>query len=115
VFGTFEAIPAGWPAIPNTPGERQLAGAMLDYWTSFAHSGRPSAANGPAWESFAPNRSYMLFGDAPRLSQQFMPGMYELHEQIMCRRRQAGTQSWNWRTGSIAPTLPASMPGCSGE
>jgi para-nitrobenzyl esterase len=106
VFGTFEDIPAGWPAIPNTLGERQLAGAMLDYWTSFARSGRPSATNGPAWESFTPSRSYLTFGDAPRLSSQFMPGMYELHEQIMCRRREAGTQSWNWRTGSIAPVIP---------
>ncbi|HEY5759986.1 MAG TPA: carboxylesterase family protein [Steroidobacter sp.] len=110
VFGTFEALPAGWPAIPNTPGERQLAAAMLDYWTSFARSGRPSATNGPAWESFTPSRSYMTFGDAPRLSRQFMPGMYELHEQIMCRRREGGTQSWNWRTGSIAPVIPGPTP-----
>jgi len=108
VFGTFDAVPAGWPAIPDTSGERQLAGAMLDYWTSFARNGRPSATNGPAWESFTPNRSYMTFGEVPRLSREFMPGMYELHEQIMCRRREAGTQSWNWRSGSIAPVLPTS-------
>ncbi|MDY6944974.1 MAG: carboxylesterase family protein [Pseudomonadota bacterium] len=112
VFGTFDEVPAGWPAIPNTPGERRLAGAMLDYWTSFARSGRPSTTNGPAWEPFTPGGSYMTFADAPRLSTQFMPGMYELHEQVMCRRRESGTQSWNWRTGSIAPTLPAPTPRC---
>jgi para-nitrobenzyl esterase len=113
VFGTFEHTPAAWPAIPNTPGERQLAGAMLDYWTSFARSGRPSATNGPAWELFASDNSYMTFGDAPRLSKQFMPGMYELHEQVMCRRREAGTQSWNWRAGSIAPVIPGPVARCS--
>lgn len=113
VFGTFKAIPSGWPAIPDTTGERQLAGAMLDYWTSFATSGRPSATNGPAWESFTPSSAYMTFGDVPQLAKQFMPGMYELHEQIMCRRRAAGTQSWNWRAGSIAPTLPGPTARCS--
>lgn len=113
VFGTFENIPAGWPSIPDTPRERQLAGAMLDYWTSFARSGRPSVMNGPAWELFAPSRAYMTFGNVPRLSSRFMPGMYELHEQIMCRRRQAGTQSWNWRTGSIAPVISGSTSQCS--
>jgi para-nitrobenzyl esterase len=113
VFGTFEHLPASWPAIPNTPGERRVADTMLDYWTSFARSGRPSAAKGPVWESFAPNGSYITFGDVPRSSQQFMPGMYELHEQIMCRRREGGTQSWNWRAGSIAPPLPSSTAKCS--
>jgi para-nitrobenzyl esterase len=113
VFGTFKEVPAGWPAIPDSVGERQLAGAMLDYWTSFARSGRPSATNGPAWESFTPSGSYMTFGDVPQLSRKFMPGMYELHEQIMCRRRAAGTQSWNWRSGSIAPTLSGPIAQCS--
>ncbi|HEY0940841.1 MAG TPA: carboxylesterase family protein [Steroidobacter sp.] len=113
VFGTLQHTPAGWPAIPNTASERQLSGAMLDYWTSFARDGRPSAAQGRAWESFQPNRAYMIFGDTPRLSKAFMPGMYELHEQIMCRRRASGTQSWNWRAGSLAPPLPAPTQRCS--
>ena len=48
-----------------------------------------------------------------RLSRQFMPGMFELHEEIMCRRRQDGTQSWNSRAGGIAPVLPRSTPQCA--
>ena len=115
VFGTFEFTPAGWPRIPNTPAEHRLAGAMLDYWTSFARDGRPTAMNGPAWAPFAPNGTSMTFDKVPRLSSPFMPGMYELHEQIMCRRRQSGTQSWNWRTGSIAPPLPGQTSQCSGS
>lgn len=113
VFGAFEQTPPGWPAIPDTPSEHEFAGAMLDYWTSFARSGRPSATNGPAWEAFAPNRAYMDFGKTPRALRNFMPGMYELQEQIMCRRRLGGTQSWNWRAGSTAPELPKAAPQCA--
>jgi para-nitrobenzyl esterase len=39
--------------------------------------------------------------------------MYALHERVMCRRRAEGSQSWNWRTGSTAPVLPAQSPGCA--
>ena len=113
VFGTFTNTPAGWPAIPDTPNERRLSGAMLDYWTSFARSGHPIATNGPAWQPFAPNHAYMNLGDVPQLSTQLTPGMYELQEQIACRRRQDGTQSWNWRAGSIAPVLPRATSQCA--
>jgi para-nitrobenzyl esterase len=80
---------------------------MLDYWTSFARGVQPSSANGPTWEAFEPNRAYMIFDNAPRMARQFMPGVYELHEEIMSRRRSSGVQSWNWRAGSSAPVLPA--------
>ena len=115
VFGTFSATPPGWPAIPDTAGEREFAGAMIDYWTSFARDGRPSATNGPVWEAFASKRAYMSFGNVPILSQNLLPGMYELHEQVMCRRRLSAVQSWNWRTGSIAPVLPMSAPQCAAQ
>ena len=106
VFGTFDATPPGWPAIQDVPRERLISDAMLDYWTSFARTGRPTATGGPAWPPFAPGRNVMTFADTPRLASGFMPGMYELHEQVMCRRRQDGTQSWDWRTSSTAPPLP---------
>jgi para-nitrobenzyl esterase len=82
VFGTFDATPTGWPVIPDTAEERRLSEAMLDYWTTFARRGRPTATNSPAWEPF------------------------------MCRRRQDGTQSWDWRAGSTAPVLPKPTPTC---
>lgn len=112
VFGTLDGLPAWWPAIPATAEHRGISDAMLDYWTSFARTGRPTARNGPDWEAFASNRAYMTFGKAPVLSREFMPGMYELHEQVMCRRRQGGSQSWNWRSGSVAPVLPPSTAAC---
>lgn len=115
VFGTIDATPASWPAIPNTPEERRISDAMLDYWTSFARTGAPVAANGPAWTRFEQDRSYLSFDEAPTLSTQFMPGMFELHEQVMCRRRQSGSQSWNWRSGSTAPVIPSPTPQCGSE
>lgn len=113
VFGTMANTPAGWPAIPDTADERRFAAAMLDYWTSFARTGAPTAAGGPAWERFAPGGAVMEFGATPRLSRDFMPGIYELHEQVMCRRRQEGSQTWDWRTANSAPTLPGPVRQCA--
>lgn len=87
MFGTFDATPPGWPTIQHILRERRISDAMLDYWTSFARTGRPTATGGPAWPLFAPGRNVMTFGETPRLARGFMPGKYELHEQIMCRRR----------------------------
>jgi len=115
VFGTLTRTPSFWPAIPDTAQERGLSDAMLDYWTSFARTGRPTAANGPDWDPFAQDHAYMTFSDAPALSRRFMPGMYDLHEQVMCRRRAGGQQSWNWRSGSQAPVLPPPVSACPAE
>lgn len=112
VFGSFGELPAAWPAIPDTAGERAISDAMIDYWTSFARSGRPAAPERPNWETFAGRRAAMTFSDGPHLATDFMPGMYALHEEVMCRRRQSGTQSWNWRSGSAAPVAPAPTPEC---
>ncbi len=112
VFGSFANTPAGWPPIPDNAEERGLSDAMLDYWTSFARNGRPIAANGPAWESFAPNAAYMNFAETPRMATHLLPGVYELQEEIMCRRRASGVQPWDWRAGSLAPVLAPATPQC---
>lgn len=112
VFGTIDATPAHWPQIPDTPEQRGVSDAMLDYWTSFARNGAPVAANGPDWAPYAQDRAFMRFNQGAHLETQFMPGMFELHEQVMCRRRASGVQSWNWRSGSAAPVLPALSAEC---
>ncbi len=112
VFGTFAATPPGWPAIPESTEQREFADTLLDYWTSFARDGRPTAQEAPNWEPYSERHVYMDLGDRPRLAYALMPGMYELHEEVMCRRRASGTQSWNWRTGSIAPRLPDPAATC---
>jgi para-nitrobenzyl esterase len=85
---------------------------MLDYWTSFARGGKPTSKNAPEWQSFGASSAFMRFEDKPRMASGFMPGAFDLHEQIMCRRRASGTQSWDWRVGSYAPALPATAKGC---
>lgn len=107
VFGNLDRLPENWPAIPDTPEERALSDIIIDFWTSFARTGIPSSANGPTWHPFANNEAYMEFAATPRLRNHLMPGVNELHEEIFCRRRQSGTQPWDWRAGSIAPPLPA--------
>lgn len=112
VFGTFAATPPNWPKIPDAPAEHALSDAMLDYWTSFARTGTPLRDGLPAWRPFVQDDAVMEFGATPRLLADFMPGMYALHEEAMCRRRAAGTQSWNWRAGSTAPVLPPPTSAC---
>jgi para-nitrobenzyl esterase len=95
-----------------TPAETQLASAMQDYWASFARSGTPAAANQPAWPAYGSTRAYMAFEDAPHAKTQLMPGMYELNEQVVCRRHARGGIPWHWNVGLASPPLPAEAPSC---
>jgi para-nitrobenzyl esterase len=112
MFGNAGMTPPDWPNPPDTAEERALSNAMVDYWTSFARSGVPAAAGQPAWRPYGTARAYMDFAAAPRPGTHLMPGMYELNEQVMCRRRAAGGISWNWNVGIIAPPLPAPAQEC---
>lgn len=105
VFGTFGGTPPNWPKIPDTAEERRLSDAMADYWTSFARTGRPIASDAPAWPAFDDNEAYMHFADVPKVEHDLLPGMYELHEETVRRRRSAGGVPWNWNTGLVSPPL----------
>jgi para-nitrobenzyl esterase len=112
VFGTADRTPPFWPKVPDTKTETALSNAMLDYWTSFARSGEPSATAQPRWPAYDSNRAYMAFAEAPQPATHLMPGMYELLEQIVCRRRASGAQPWNWNVGIVAPVLPPREDSC---
>jgi para-nitrobenzyl esterase len=112
VFGTSDKLPPMWPKPPATPAEAKLTDAMLDYWTSFARTGKPQAASEPAWPAFDSDGGYMDFADGPRPSHHLQPGMYTFNEQVMCRRRANGNIAWNWNVGLASPPLPASSPDC---
>ena len=105
MFGNIDRTPPFWPRIPPTTSERQMSDAMLSYWTSFARTGRPRAEGEPDWPAFGSIGAFMAFTDAPHPSRGLMPGMYELHEQAMCRRRASGDAPWNWNVGIVSPTL----------
>ena len=75
-------------------------------------TGQPQAAGASAWPAFGSQRVFMAFQDVPRVSVGLFPGMYELHDQVVCRRRVAGGIAWNWNHGIVSPPLPPRSPDC---
>lgn len=112
VFGTFDGTPPLWPKIPNTDKEKRLSDAMIDYWSSFARSGVPTAQGEAAWPPYGSTGAYMKIADAPRPSTNLLPGMYGLNEEVVCRRRASGNEPWNWNVGIASPILPPQQPQC---
>lgn len=112
VFGTFDGTPPHWPKVPDTAEERRFSETMMSYWTSFARTGRPRAADEPDWPAFDETGSYMAFEAVPQPSAHLLPGMYELNEEVVCRRRASGNVAWNWNVGLWSPKLPAQQPQC---
>lgn len=106
VFGTLNRTPAYWPKAPRTPAEAKFSAAMTAYWAGFMRSGRPTAAGAPDWPAFGPQRAFMAFQDTPRVGVGLFPGMYDLHEAVVCRRRAQGGTPWNWNHGLVAPPVP---------
>ena len=105
-FGTLDKASPGWPAIPDTKTQVQLSRAMLEYWTSFAANGKPVTSDLSAWHPFGDSLAFMRFRTTPKMETNLDPGMYELHEEIVRRRRQAGSIPWNWNVGLRSPPLP---------
>lgn len=112
VFGRLDHTTALWPPIPNAASEKALSDAMADYWTSFARDGRPQANGEAAWAAYGSARAYMHFADTPQAGDDFMPGMYDLNEQVMCRKHGSGDTPWNWNVGTASPVLPGPNAAC---
>lgn len=112
VFGTLNRVPAFWPKPPPTTAEARFSDAMVDYWTSFVRTGVPKAAGEPDWLNFDGKTGFMAFQAKPVPAGRLFPGMYELHEAVVCRRRAAGDTPWNWNHGLVSPKLPPASPAC---
>lgn len=112
VFGTADRAPPRWPAAPDTPEERGLSTAMMAYWASFVRDGVPTAPDQPAWPAYGSARAYMAFEEGAVARERVMPGMYELREAEVCRRRVAGGTPWNWAVGIVALPLPPATATC---
>ncbi|HEY0940988.1 MAG TPA: carboxylesterase family protein [Steroidobacter sp.] len=112
VFGTTQRTSPLWPKIPATTPHKKLSEAMLDYWSSFIISGQPTAVGYPSWPAYGSKQEYMTFAGEPRPGTHLMPGMYELVEEVVCRRRAIGTQPWNWNVGLVSPPLPPRAESC---
>lgn len=112
MFGTIWETSANWPAVPRTREERALSDAMVDYWASFARSGRPEAAGAPLWPAFGKDKGWLVFGERPMPVNDVLSYRYDLVEHVVCRRRAAGDQQWNWNVGLGAPPLPPPSARC---
>ena len=106
VFGTRDKTPPAWPKAPDSRAERRLEVAILGYWVGFVKDGAPSAAGEPVWPNYGAGRSHMAFEDTPVAKFRLMPGMYELHEELVRRRRAQVGIPWNWNVGIVSPVLP---------
>ena len=106
VFGNLDRTPPKWPKIPDTAEEKRFSAAMVGYWSSFARDGHPTAEGEPDWPAYGHNRAYMLLGKNPQPSIHLFPGMYELNEAVVCRRRANGQIPWHWNVGLVAPPMP---------
>ena len=118
MFGNLDRTPPRWPGIPRTAAEAALSEAMIDYWVSFARSGRPEAPGAAVWAPYGPGERFMRFAGRPEPSSHLFEGMFELHEAAMCRRRASGDLAWNWNVGVASPRLAGQAGDCpalSGE
>lgn len=112
MFGTLSRTPPRWPRIPESMRETRLSDAMVGYWTRFVKTGQPQAPDAPAWSPYGVSRAWMVFGDEPLAATGLFPGMFELHERTLCRRRAQGDLAWNWNTGLASPPMPPATAVC---
>jgi para-nitrobenzyl esterase len=106
-IGSPEGWPALWPRPPDEPREHALSEAIMDYFTSFARDGTPVAPGGAAWHPYGEERAFMEFRGSPQPKRHLLPGMFELHEEVIARRRAAGTQHWYINIGLASSPVPA--------
>ncbi len=110
VFGQVGAtaiLPQNWPRPPVNDAEAALSDALIGYWTSFAKTGRPSAAGEAAWPAYGRAGDFMAFRGKPTPATGLLPGSYALHEEVICRRR-AASEMWMTNIGVAAGTIPPS-------
>jgi para-nitrobenzyl esterase len=112
VFGRIGA-PDGWPELwprpPDDARERALSEAIMSYFTSFARDGVPSAPGAAQWRAYRDERAFLELGGAPQSARHLLPGMFELHEEVIARRRAAGTQHWYINVGLASPPVPPAL------
>lgn len=113
VFGTLFDMADPWPQAPRSDAERNLETSMMHYWASFARDGVPSAEGAADWPAYGEDATGMVFAQIPKAWPGLARERFELHEEIVCRRRADGGLQWNWNVGIISPPLPAEVPTCN--
>ena len=110
-IGSNDKLPKNWPKPPDDAQERALSEAIMNYVTSFARTSHPVASGEPGWKPYSDNLAYMRFRNKPEPLENLLPGMFALQEEVIARRRAAGTQNWYINVGLASPVVPpASLP-----
>jgi carboxylesterase type B len=104
LVGSDDKLPKYWP---NDAVDQRISAAIMGYFTSFARAGKPTAHGEPTWKPFATGNAFLDIRDEPYASENPLPGTYDLHEEIVSRRRAAGTQSWYINVGLNSQVVPA--------
>ena len=112
VFGTWKKTGPLWPRVEGNTADLKTAEAMMGYWSSFVKSDVPVAKGYPGWGPYGDGQAYIYFADVPRAASDLLPGTFELHETVVCRRFAKGDVSWNWNVGIISPPLPPKSLEC---
>jgi para-nitrobenzyl esterase len=105
-IGSNDKLPKNWPKPPDDAQEKALSEAIMNYFTGFVRTGHPTAHDEPAWKPYSDSLAYMDFRNQPVPSQNLLPGMFELQEEVIARRRAAGTQNWYINVGLLSPVVP---------
>ncbi|KCZ59341.1 carboxylesterase/lipase family protein [Hyphomonas chukchiensis] len=105
VFGALDPdkLSPNWP-VPDGEHDQTISSTLLDYWTSFAATGQPESATGPAWPAYGGDQAYLKIGQELEVGKNPMPGMFELHEELVRQRKAAG-EPWFLNIGLGAPPL----------
>lgn len=107
--GLNDKLPKDWPKPPDNAQERKLSEAIMNYFTSFARNGHPISQGEPDWRPYGENLAYMAFHTQPEPSENLLPGMFAFHEEVIARRRNAGTQNWYINVGLASPVVPTKV------
>src|SRR3546814_3440965 len=77
---------------------------MMDYWVAFARNGAPAAPDAPAWQAYSEQQAYMRFAKSATPARNLLPGMLEMQEEVV-RRRRAANRQWFVNVGIAAPVV----------
>ena len=103
LFDTMDQAPPNWPKADSTPQESDLTRIFGDYWSSFAHSGTPSATGAPVWPDYSQGGAILHFAQSPKITRFLMDDAYALVDEDFAQRRAIGTIPWSWNVGVAAP------------
>jgi para-nitrobenzyl esterase len=103
--GEGAKLPANWPK-PAGETAAAMSHAMMDYWVSFARTGVPASEGNPDWQPYGARESYMLLAEKPVAAQDPVPGMFEMQDELVSRRRAHG-QQWFINVGLMANPVPS--------